>query len=172
MNTKTVTKLLECFLVQKRHHLSENPNSLSNAHSYFYKEDKKKLIKVRATDYLLWCQANQKPDNFPSLISWLEVSYDICQRAKNEFFKESPKASVSMTTFESIDSVKTGLVAESMEALALYENMLRSSKKKLRPAMANLQIPLCQRLWLRPLAKIAQFVTNLVINWSISKAFS
>jgi hypothetical protein len=96
LNTKTVTKLLECFLVQKKHYLSEDPNSLSNAHSYFYKEAKKKLNKVRAIDYLLWCQAIKKPNNFLSLISKLEVSYDNCQRAENEFYKETSKASVSI----------------------------------------------------------------------------
>jgi hypothetical protein len=55
------------------------------------------------------------------------------QRAENEFFKESPKASVNMTTLESIDSVQGGLVAESMEALALYEHRLRSRREKANP---------------------------------------
>jgi hypothetical protein len=121
LNTKSVTKLLECFLVQKRNYLSEDPNSLSNALYYFYKEAKKKLNKVRAIDYLLWCQANKKPDNFLSLISWLEVSYDICQRAENEFFKEPPRSSVNLTTLESMDSVHSGKVTESLEALTLYK---------------------------------------------------
>jgi hypothetical protein len=59
MNTKTITKLLECFLI--------------------------------ALDYLLWCEGQNKPYNFFSLISWLETSYKVCQRAENEFYKEASK---------------------------------------------------------------------------------
>jgi hypothetical protein len=52
-------------------------------------------------DYLLWCQANSKPDNLLSLISWPETSYYVCQRAENEYFKETSKTTINSAIYNS-----------------------------------------------------------------------
>ena len=156
LTTKTITKLLECFLIQKRHYLSEDPNSLSNAFSYFYKEAKRKLTKDRAMDFLLWCSTNQKPENFLSLISWLESAYNFCQKAENEFYQDTNKSSINLAEF--ISDIKNGRdsgvetsrsitnpketleilnsntcdeeLEKSLDALAIYEGRLRPKDSK------------------------------------------